>query len=626
MNRLLRKYNRILLAVFGVGLMIVFLMPQLPDLMAQFGGRGSEIATMGEDGKAVTREDWQLVQQQVQILQRLEGTLSPLPIIGSIGNDPDRYYLLIHEASQAGLIGGAASAAINPDDVLTLSRQIGFPPAAVRQAIINYTGIRRYLGRIQTAGRLSDRRLKLESRKMLDGVDARYVVVPAKAESGKMPDEAAQLTHFDQWGDVEPGEGEHGFGYRLPDRAAVEWLEIPRSAAEASVRAAVAADDLEARKFWRKNQARFETVDGATAVPDEVLDAYVEQQISDLMPTIARGASDALRAPRRGFATHENFVVLPDTWKNDRLSMDTLRGQLAERFNLALEGDGALPAAESTDGLADMESISQLPRVGEAGTNRYGPNRNGNPTRRLSDLVALAREFGGTGEVPVQNELAGPVLTDRQGNLWIFRMTAADSARPPATLDEVRPEVIENLRRLAHWDRLTQELDAMETVARESGLKGIAENRGELVQGPASFQRYMHPNVPRGGTVRGLGVDQTLVDRMVDHSIELGTAPLDQTDREQRVLILASEPNMAVLVAELDRRVPMQQPQFDSYFDQGLLSGRIMADEFGGQDLGSLADSFATDALRERNKFVRSGQRDDDDTEGDQPATASVAE
>jgi hypothetical protein len=116
---------------------------------------------------------------------------------------------------------------------------------------------------------------------------------------------------------------------------------------------------------------------------------------------------------------------------------------------------------------------------------------------------------------------------------------------------------------------------------------------------------------------------------MVDHSIELGTAPLDQTDREQRVLVLASEPNMAVLVAELDRRVPMQQPQFDSYFDQGLLSGRIMADEFGGQDLSLLADSFTTDAMCERNKFVRSGQRDDDedddDTEGDQPATASVA-
>ncbi|MDP6890934.1 MAG: hypothetical protein QF471_06350 [Phycisphaerales bacterium] len=624
MNRLLRKYNRILLAVFGVGLMIVFLMPQLPDLMAQFGGRGSEIATMGEDGKAVTREDWQLVQQQVQILQRLEGWLPPLPIIGSIGNDPDRYYLLIHEASQAGLIGGVASAPINPDDVLIQSRKIGFPPAAVRQTLINYTGIRRYLGRIQTAGRLSDRRLKLESRRMLDGVDARYVVVPAKAESGKMPDEATQLAHFDQWGDVEPGEGEHGFGYRLPDRAAVEWLEIPRPAVEASVRAAVKTDDLEARKFWRKNQARFETVDGATAVPDEVLDAYVEQRVSDLMPTIARGASDALRAPRRGFATHENFVVLPDTWKNDRLSMDTLRVQLAERFDLALEGDGALPAAESTDGLADMESLSQLPGVGAAGTNRYGPARSGNPTRRLSGLVALAREFGGTGEVPVQNDLAGPVLTDRQGNLWIFRMTAADSARPPASLDEVRPEVTGDLQRLSHWNELLQEQDAMKQLARASGLKGVAEARGETVQGPSSFRRYMSPNVARDPVVRGLGADQTLIDGMVDRSIELGTNPLSEIDRGERVLVLPSDQNMAILVAELDRRVPMRQPQFDSYFDQGLLTGRIMADELGGPTLSSLAESFTADALRERNAFVRSGQRDDEDADDEQATTASA--
>ena len=271
MNRLLRKYNRILLSVFGVGLMIVFLMPQLPDLMAQFGGRGSEIARMGDDGKVVTREDWQMVQQQVQILQRMEGTLSPLPIIGQIGNDPDRYYLLIHEASQAGLIGGNASAGIGPDEILALSQQIGFPPAAVRQTLINYTGIRRYLGRILTAGRLSDRRLKHESRRMLDGVDARYVGIAATADNAPVPSEADQAAHFDTWGDVEPGEGDHGFGYRLPDRAAVEWIAIPRTAVEDSVRRAVAADDLEARKFWRRNQARFETVDGGAGVPEDVV-------------------------------------------------------------------------------------------------------------------------------------------------------------------------------------------------------------------------------------------------------------------------------------------------------------------------------------------------------------------
>ena len=627
MNRLLRKYNKILLAVFGVGLMIVFLMPQLPDLMAQFGGRGSEIATMGEDGTAVTRQDWQLVQQQVQILQRMEDRLPPLPIIGTIGNDLDRYYLLVHEASQAGLIGSNASAGLNPDDVLALSLQTGFPPAAIRQTLINYAGIRRYLGRVQTAGRLSDRRLKLESRKMLDGVDARYVVVPATSDDIEPPAEADQLSHFEQWGDVEPGQGDHGFGYRLPDRAAVEWIEVPRASVEAAVRAGVAADDLEARKFWRKNEARFETVDGATTVPDLVLDAYVDQQVADLLPTIARGASDALRAPRRGFATQENFVVLPDTWADSRLSMEALRGMIGERFGLALEGEDAIPDAGATEGLVDMTAIRQLPRIGLAGTDRYGPSRNGIPTRRLADLITVAREFGGTGEVPVQNGLAGPVLTDRQGNIWVFRMTAVDPARAPTSLDEVRPEVIEDLQRLAHWNELKNELGAMETEARASGLKSLAQARGQLVQGPSSFQRYMHPSVPRGGMVRGLGTDQSLVDQMVDRSIELGTAPLSETDRAERVLVLPSERNMAVLIAELDRRVPIQQAQYDRFLDQGALSSRILATEFGGPDLKNLTVSFTADALRERNRFVRSGQDEqDDDTQNDQPATASASE
>jgi hypothetical protein len=626
MNRLLRKYNRILLAVFGVGLMIVFLMPQLPDLVAQFGGQGSEIATMGKDGKVVTREDWRLVQQQVQILQRLEGTLSPLPVVGTIGNDPDRYYLLIHEASKAGLIGGNASATISPDAILQLSLQIGFPPAAVRQTLINYAGIRRYLGRVQTSGRLSDRRLKLESRRMLDGVDARYVVIPAKAEDAPAPSAADQQTHFEKWSDTEPGEGDHGFGYRLPDRASIEWIEIPRSSIEAMVRAGVATDDLEARKFWRKNQAQFKIVDGATSVPDDVLDAYVNERVNQLLPTISRAAADTLRGPRRGFATNENFVVLPDSWNTDRTSMNDVRATLSERFGLTLEGENALPEVGSTDGLADMTAIRELPRIGLAGTDRYGPSRNGVPTRRLADLISIAREFGGTGEVPVQNGLAGPVLTDRQGNLWVFRMTEADPARPPATVSEVQPAVVKNLRRLARWNAMQGELDGLKTQAQADGLDTIAQAWSQSVQGPSSFQRYMHPSVPRGGMVRGLGTDQSLVDQMVDRSIELGITPLADTDRTERVLVLPSDRHMAILVAELDRRVPMREAQFDNYLDQGALTGRITANDFGGQDLGDLAASFTGDALRDRNNFVRNTPQDDeDDAEADQPTTASAA-
>ncbi len=613
MNRLLRKYNRILLAVFGVGLMIVFLMPQLPDLMTQFGGRGSQIATMGKDGTSVTREDWEIVRQQIQVLQRLEGALPPLPIIGSIGDDPERYFLLIHEASQAGMIGGDASAGIGPDGVLELAQQTGLPPASIRQTVINYAGIKRYLTMVASAGRVSDRRLRLGARRMLDGVDVTYAVVPATADGGATPSDADMQSHFEKWADVKPGEGDHGFGYRLPDRATIEWLEIPINSVEASVQAGIDADDLELRKYWRLNEGRFDEVDASAGVPDAVREAFVKEQVAKQMPTIARAAGDALRTPRRGFASAENFVVLPDDWAARQLTLDALRTQLADRFRLPLDGENAVPTTGQSDSLADMTEIGRLPRVATAGTDRYGSTSTGSRTRRLADLVAKAREFGGTGEVPVQLGVAGPVLEDPQGNLWVFRMTDADAARPPANVDEVRSQVTEDLQRLAQWEVLRSELDAMTEQARSEGFAAAATARGVDVRGPRSFRRYLHPRAVRPPTVSGLGTDQGVIDALVDRSIELGTEPLKESDASERTMVLPSEQNMAVVIAEIQQRTPLLQEQYDLFLEQGVILGRILADEFGGPQASILADAFTAEALRDRHEFRRSGESEDSD-------------
>jgi hypothetical protein len=626
MNRLLRKYNRILLAVFGVGLMIVFLMPQLPELLQQFGGQGSQIATMGDEGKPVTREDWRMVQQQVQILQRMEGTLSPLPIIGTIGNDLDRYYLLVHEANQSGLIGGMASAGIAPDAILTMSSQTGFPPAAIRQTLINYSGIRRYLAMVASAGRLSDRRIRHEARRMLDGVDTKYVVVPAEADRLSQPDAAALAKHFETYANVEPGAGEHGFGYRLPDRATVEWLEIPTASIETAIRADIASDDVDVRKYWRRNQGRFDSIEPGADVPDVVVEAYVQDQVNNMRPTISRAAGDALRTPRRGFETSDNFVVLPDDWASKRISLASLRTTLAERFDLPLEGSASLPQPQTSDALIDIAAMSQLPRVSSAGTDRYGRAANGSSRRTLSNMVESSREFGGLGEVPVQLGMAGPILEDRQQNLWIFRMTEADPARPPHNLDEVRDGVTEDLQRLARWETLQGELDSMRAAAQADGLDAFAAANAQTVQGPRAFQRYLHPSIPRPANIAGLGTDQAVIDALIDRSIELGAAPLKDTPVSERILVLPSEANMAVMVAQLEGRTPLQQDNYDRFLEQGVLSSRILANEFGGQNLNDLAGVFSTDALRDRNKFVRSGTTDDDTTDEpvDESATASA--
>ena len=296
--------------------------------------------------------------------------------------------------------------------------------------------------------------------------------------------------------------------------------------------------------------------------------------------------------------------------------MEDLRTTLADRFDLATEGDQALPGPGSTPGLVDLQTLGQTPDIGQAGTERYGPSQTGSRTRRLADLIGKAKELGGLGEVPIQNGVAAPVLTDRAGNLYIVRMTDVDPARAPASLDEVRPEVIEDLQRLANWNTLLQETDDLDAIARAEGLKAIAEAHGQTVQGPAAFQRNLHPNVPRGPSIRGFGSDQALIDAMVDRSIELGTAPLSETDRVDRVLVLPSDRNMAVLVAELDRRNPIQQAQYDAFLEQGALVGRIMANEFGGPNVADLAASFTPEALAARNRFVR-GETDEEAENGD---------
>ena len=66
MNRLLRKYSKLLLAVFGTGLMVVFLMPQIPDLVSQFGARSTLVATMGQDDKPISARDWDEVRNELR--------------------------------------------------------------------------------------------------------------------------------------------------------------------------------------------------------------------------------------------------------------------------------------------------------------------------------------------------------------------------------------------------------------------------------------------------------------------------------------------------------------------------------------------------------------------------------
>ena len=301
MNRLLRKYSKLLLAVFGTGLMIVFLMPQIPDLVSRFGAGTTLVATLGRNGTKITTQDWNEVRNELQFLDKFQAGLPPLPIIGRI-ETAHQYYLLVHEANEAGMIGGAVTAGISDQDLLNISRNSGFPPATVREALTNRAGIYRYLAHMVSAGQHSDRRLKGEGRRLFDAADAQIVSVKAnRPASGKMPDEQAIQTQFETYRDVKPGEGAHGFGYQLPDRLSVEWLTIPTDSIDDSIRNSDAMSDRELMKFWRRNETRFPGFESSDEIPETVQTAMLKELRTGQIDSIKRSINDRLRLPRRGF-------------------------------------------------------------------------------------------------------------------------------------------------------------------------------------------------------------------------------------------------------------------------------------------------------------------------------------
>ncbi|MEE2718947.1 MAG: hypothetical protein VX727_04110 [Planctomycetota bacterium] len=612
MNKFLRKYNKWLLAIFGSGLMVIFLMPEIPSLLSGMGSQRAVVGTI--DGESITRSELTNIQNQAQLVDRLG---LQLPFIGLVDNW-ELWYLLVHEAKTAGMIGGTATSPIPVDSAIDISRNTGIPPMVVQQTYANWAGIANYLTHLAASSPMSDRRLRLEGRRLFDSADVQIVSLKAETPAVAIdPTEEELQAHLDAWGETEPGEGDHGFGYRLPDRATIEWIRIPKDTIRSSIENSDAMNDIELRKYWRRNEgeAGIPAVEAGAEIPATVrtrlLDELTEQRRKELKRVIA----DRLRNPRRGFSESNGFIILPDDWNDRRLAFDDLGASLQTDFEIEA------PTVDRSDALTELNELRSLDGVGLANTDKYGQRPIG-----LVDLVKQAKEFGGTGLYPVQLDVAGPVLEDRRGDLYAFRIIETDASRPPASVDEAREDLVRDLNRLAHYQELKSEIDAVRMQAHNDGLDGLAEARNTRVQA-ASLRQYdprfvqfflqNQTSMPKSPPViPGLGEDETVVSAVLDEVARLQQdGSLAELDVTERVEVYPSEDNLALVVVQLNKRTPITLNEFNQMASTGLLGSLIQMDELDGTN--PMVDSFTLESLMERNNYVPAStpQSDEDATD-----------
>ncbi len=630
MFKFLRKYSVWILGFGGTLLLIAFLAPNVIQQLAQRAGyAGTTQATVG-DGESVGFDEWQQVVAESQIIDRL-GT--SIPGVGQL-ESPEHWYLLSREADLAGMTPALQAVSIDGQTLLNIAGNTGTRPQLVLEALAHLQGIQRLVQTYQMTGRFSDRRLNKAASDLLSSVAAETIVIPAIPEdNGTFSNEDLQ-TQLETWSDTTAGEGDQGFGYKLPNRFKVEWIKIPANTIVDATRASDDFSSREQRKFWRRNETdpRFPSIGEDGNIPEVVANAYLDELTEKTRATIARTTSDLLREPRRGIDENNGFYILPDDWSENKLQLEALSATLQNEFSLPLPEYGSEATWTSTSDAND------LPVIGSVLTTNLGT-----APLDFQTLISSAKEFDENGVYRIQSGVSSPILETDNGDIVVFRITDTDAARAPKNLDEVRSAVEYDLGRIARWKTLQAEASLIEELAREEGMLATSIKYGATVNPPqpvllvdTGIPTILDPATARPlmtqSIMQRLGFgerisdmnsriptleknDATVIQAIIDQAADLPLeTPVSSLSSEERIFIVPSPENMALVLVRVTGTAPASS-ELAANFSGGtspVLQTMLSVDELGGTT--AISDAFSFETLAARHNFER-GRRGGDDVE-----------
>jgi hypothetical protein len=586
MFKFLRKYNKYILAVGGTLLLITFLIPYaFTQLLQGTGGPRGTWATVGhEKQRKVTYDDLAVLQREMRLIDSA-GSLLQMPIAI---DRADYWYLLTLEAQNAGVVpapGSVMATEQGQQQLALLAAISGESIGFVQQTRAKVLGVQQLLRLYIDGDKYSDRRLKQLARRLYHRVTIRPVVIEATADGGRSYTEQELADQLEEYADVAPGEGDMGFGYRLPDRAGIEWLAIPTDTVREMISNSDQLNRVALRKHWtlESRKGRFDPPDAGAPIPDAVREDLLERLTQKALDRIERSANDQLRFTRRGLGKRNGYEDLPDGWTG--LSYQQLALDLQAEYGIAL------PHYQATGSrLRTADELRELDGIGTASTDKFGPT----PVS-LTTLVQGARAFGGSTMIPIQQGVTGPPLRDADRSVYLFRITATDTSRPPNSVEEVRDQLIADLNRVEDYERLTGNAQGIRQVAVADGLLALAMQYDTPVKAPTNLTLGFSASLP------GIGVNEELVEAIVDHAMALprDIAVADLPEQE-RVLVLPVQDNLSLLVARLMDQTPLTQEIYKTYMQYGLVQSKLLAEEVATDDPKK---EFGFEALAERHAF-----------------------
>jgi hypothetical protein len=613
MIKKLQTYNRQILAAVSVLLLIVFLAPTAVTQCSRGGGSSDTAWARTADGTTLTLGDLQDMRAQLAVLEVMGG-----PVVGRLGasKSPEHWWLLVKEARDSGLAGGAGDGRTmleevavqsggKPDDLLMqLASSARQQPQVVLDTLANLRGVERLVGLSVGNRRLSDARMREAAREMLTNVSCDVVVLDGAVAADALPVDAPgeeRLAGLFEAGKDQPeGTGPGGIGYRVPDRVQLEWLVVPSRDILASLASDPALGPVELRKEFRRDPKAFGVTDAELA-PGALPPSYeayapkvreaVERRLAKARAErIAGFVRDWNRTQMKDIPVEGGMAKLPDGWKDRQPSLKALAAELAQRFSVGT------PVVADGGGWMTPAAIEGTPLVGTAISSEYGRPMG------VGAMARAMRAFDPESRLPIQPGVIGPVAMTPSDDVVVWRIMAAEKAHPPASLDEVRAAVTRDAQIQARYEKLAGMTDELARQAAAQGLSQFATSyRSAVATAPmvhlANVQTLNQAGFRLPGSLPKVGSDADAIRAVVRRALALPAgAVIGTLPDSDRIVVVPAESKRAVLVARINDVTPLYAEDYGALAAQDRLYPAIMQDE----PEPDLTRAFGREAMEKR--------------------------
>jgi hypothetical protein len=640
MLKFLRKYNKFILVVGGVLLMIVFVAPQA---IQQLGPNPQNQVQFRVGGKAYKGKDVLEARQEIRALQVVQ-SMTPVPFLPF--QSVEHWILLTMEAERMGMVGGpddaiglfelvadqAASTAqpmfganSNPEQLRAQRRaealaalqagrdeaiNEGLPARFVDESLAKLRGVYRLANTLGGFSEISTQEAAYFGRDLYDTAIVDLGLIYARdLPAGDVPEptDAELREQFERYQDSTGEDNAFGFGYRLPEAVRLETLEIDTS----TIRQAITLDPVEVNTHWRRNKERFG--DSFTSARAFVESDMRRSKLDELMRGVKETVRRELIRSRLELERDGAFLVLPEDWASRRPSFE----RLAEVAQAEIDDRLGAPTPAVTvsdyggrwmarDEVASLQTLARAAVTTAVGSLQF------------PSFVFSVRELAPESGVNLQAGVAyGPI--DSATRSVYARVLDTRRAGPPESMEAVAAAVREDLLTLRRYEGLVDRRDAIRSRVAEGGTMSVLYDDYEELLAQVGLRVTREGSQAAEGPATPVRADVPEVrDAVMDTAGAWDPlASVESVPVDERALAIEIPGERALAVAIIQGRLPMTREQLRSG------DARLMfeaGDAYGAGTSFTFSDgALSPDALKARLGFESALPEDEEDEAADAP-------